>query len=108
MLGERVFRSCGELCCGGEGVDRVAIGGGGCLESARCGSGDGELGQAGGQERSWMVVRNFAVSNPVVGYLVAVGAGDAGDQATVFESAQVVGGLSGGDGARGRARVTRR
>jgi len=25
--------SCGELCCGGEGVERFAVSGGGCFES---------------------------------------------------------------------------
>jgi len=34
----------------------------------------------------------------VVGDPVAVGAGGAGDQSAGFESAQVIGGLSGGDG----------
>ncbi len=66
------FGSCGELCCGGEGVDRFAVGGGGCFESARGVVGGGEFGQAGGQDAVVDGGEEFRGVQTVVGDLVAV------------------------------------
>ena len=87
------------MCCGGEGVDRLAVGSGGCFESARGVFGSGEFGQGGGQDAVVDGGEEFRRVQAGVGDLVAVRARNAGDQATVFESAQVVGGLPGRDGA---------
>ena len=61
--------------------------------------GSGEFGQGGGQDAVVDGGEEFRRVQAVVGDLVAVRARNAGDQATVFESAQVVGGLPGRDGA---------
>ena len=99
MFGESRFGSHGELCCGGEGVDRLAVCGARGFQAARGVFGSGEFGQAGGQDAVMDGGEEFRRVQAVVGDLVAVRARDAGDQATVFEPAQVVGDLPGRHGA---------
>ena len=90
--------SSGELCCGGEGVDCFAVGGGGGSEPAWCGVGGAEFGQPGGQDAVVDGGEELRGVQAVVGDLVAVGARDPGDQVAGFEPAQVVGRLSDRDG----------
>ena len=57
----------------------------------------GEVGQSGGQEAVVDAGQEPGGVQAVVGDGVAVAVRDAGDEAAGFESAQVVGGLAGGD-----------
>ena len=63
----------------------------------------GELGQAGRQESVMHAGEEVGGVQAVVGNGVAVAVRDAGDQAAVFEAAQVIGDLSGADGVWGEA-----
>ena len=63
----------------------------------------GEVRQADGQESIMYAGQEVGGVQAVVGDGVAVGSRDAGDQAAGFESAQVVGGLPGGDRPGGQA-----
>ena len=64
VLWGQVFGSCRELCCGGEGVDCRAVGGGGGFEASGGGFGVASSARPVRRMRSWTQVRNFAVSRP--------------------------------------------
>jgi hypothetical protein len=59
----------------------------------------GEVGQSGGEESVMHAGEEVGGLQAVVGDGVAVAVRDTGDEAAGFESAQVIGGLAGGDRA---------
>ena len=88
-----------ELCCCGEVFDRGAVCGGSGSQTARGACRGGEFGEAAAQYAVLDAGEELRGVQTVIGDEVAVGALDPGDQCPGFQAAQVVGHLSGGDGA---------
>ena len=88
-----------ELCCHGEVFDRGAVCGGGGSQTAWGGCRGDEFGEAAAQYVVLDTGEELRGIQAVVGDPVAVGAVDAGDQVSGFQSAQVVGDLPGRDPA---------